>query len=593
MSNLKNIQTAKDISDLAQILGYSKQTFSYIIYSSSRENKYKKFTIRKRSGGKRNIQSPFPKLKLLQTKISSLLYSCLSEIAVKHNRTNSFSHGFMPGRSIATNAQAHRNKRWVLNIDLENFFPSIHFGRVQGILTKDTAYSFNQDVARILAQICTLEDGLPQGAPTSPIISNIVARPLDLRLVALAKKYKCVYTRYADDITFSTNQKHFPNQLAFIDSEGKTKVSQKLITEIENSGFSINENKTRLQPKTERQSVTGLIVNRRVNVTREYKKYVRAMVDGYIKNDDFYIPKPFIHRFENKKNKGCSSPNVLQGMLGFIDKIDLFSHKNIEELNDAEFLLKINKSYTTNQLTSQEKVYKKFLFYKNFYSSVTPTIIMEGKTDNTHISHALRILGKKYPELSSQNSNHIYQPSFRIIASEPKRTNAIMGLCGGAPSIGIFAKEYGSDFSSKENKFSWKASGKQTMPTIIILDDDSGYKGFKKTYGDSKIKLGINECTCQLKDNLYLIKIHPSETKKNRAIEELYPDWVLNHEINGKTFNLSNKSFDLKKYYGKVEFAEIVIPQLFNQIDFSDFERLFNEIRICISHWLSQKDHYV
>ena len=593
MSTLKKIQAAKDISDLAQILGYSKQTLAYIVYGLDRESQYKKFRIKKRSGGKRDINAPQSRLKLLQRKLSFLLYDCLAEIAEKHNRTNSFSHGFMPNRSIATNAQIHRNKRWVLNIDLEDFFPSIHFGRVRGILIKDLAYNFNPDVATVISQICCLDDGLPQGAPTSPILSNIVTRPLDLRLTALAKKYKCVYTRYADDLTFSTNQKEFPTEISFIDKNGNTEISEKLKREITDSGFEINNKKTRLQSKNDRQSVTGLIVNKRVNVPREYRKYVRAMVDGFVKTDDFFIPKPFKHRFENKLNIGCSSSNVLQGMLGYIDKIDLFSEKNLKELDEEEFSLKIKKSYSTKELTSQEKLYKKFLFYEKFYSSNTPIIILEGKTDNSHIRHATRSLGHKFPDLCTQNSEKIYQPLFRILACEPKRTNAIIGLCGGAPSIGLFTQEYGLEFSDKDKKFLWKNSGRQTMPSIIILDDDKGYQNFKKVYPESKIQEKINDCTSHVKSNLYLIKIHPSKTKTNRAVEDLYPDWVIDYKLDGRSLNLSNQSFDLKKFYGKVDFSEKIIPELFNRIDFSDFERIFLEIRICMQHWRNQANRFV
>ncbi|MEN2388658.1 retron Ec67 family RNA-directed DNA polymerase/endonuclease [Comamonas sp. A7-5] len=593
MSTLKKIQAAKDISDLAKILGYSKQTLAYIVYGLDRESQYKKFKIKKRSGGKREINAPKSKLKLLQRKISFFLYDCLSEISISHNRTNSFSHGFMPDRSIATNAQTHRNKRWILNIDLKDFFPSIHFGRVRGILIKDNAYNLNPNIAQIIAQICCLDDGLPQGAPTSPILSNIVTRPLDLRLTALAKKHKCVYTRYADDITFSTNQKEFPAEIAHIDSSGSTLISKTLKDEINGSGFDVNNQKTRLQSRKDRQSVTGLIVNKRVNVPREYRKYVRAMVDGYIKNDDFSIPRPLEHRSENKQNSEVSSSNVLQGMLGFIDKIDLFSEKNINELNEDQFLLKTNKSYSTKELSSQEKVYKKFLFYEKFYASKTPILILEGKTDNSHIRYATRNLGSKYPDLCFKNSDNTYQPLFRILACEPKRTNAIIGLCGGAPSIGVFAQEYGSVFSNKEKKFSWRTTGRQTMPSIIILDDDDGYKDFKGRYPESKIQEKINDFTYHLKSNLYLIKIHPSTSKKNRAIEDLYPDWVLKHQLNGRTLNLSNQSFDLKKYYGKSDFAEKVIPELYKNIDFSDFETLFNAIRNCIEHWTNQANRFV
>lgn len=165
------------------------------------------------------------------------------------------SHAFQKEKSIITNAQIHRNKRFVLNIDLENFFNSFHFGRVKGFFEKDKNFKVPPDVALIIAQLTCYQGVLPQGAPSSPIITNLICRILDLRILKLAKKYKLDYSRYADDLTFSTNIRSF-------DAQEKEFLSV-LETEIKRAGFKINTKKTRLQFNNSRQEVTGLIVNKK------------------------------------------------------------------------------------------------------------------------------------------------------------------------------------------------------------------------------------------------------------------------------------------------------------------------------------------
>ena len=112
-------------------------------------------------------------------------------------------------KSIYTNAAIHRNKRFVLNMDLQNFFDSFHFGRVRGFFIKNRNFNCTNEIATMIAQIVCYKGKLPQGAPSSPVITNLICGSLDYRISKLSKKYKLDYTRYADDITFSTNNRHF------------------------------------------------------------------------------------------------------------------------------------------------------------------------------------------------------------------------------------------------------------------------------------------------------------------------------------------------------------------------------------------------
>ena len=259
MSKLQRLRNAKTLHEVAKILGYFPSGLSYILYRLPDSAKYRSFTIPKRNGGVRHIDAPQDALSLLQSRLANLLYDCINELQKATPSRRSLAHGFEKGRSIITNASLHRKRRYVLNLDLEDFFPSINFGRVRGFFIKDHHFSLDQRVATILAQIACYNNQLPQGSPCSPVISNLVAHILDARLARFAKTHKCTYSRYADDITFSTNRKGFPPELAYI-VPGTTNtwvLSTSLRGKIEQSGFRINDRKTRMQLLTSRQVKIG------------------------------------------------------------------------------------------------------------------------------------------------------------------------------------------------------------------------------------------------------------------------------------------------------------------------------------------------
>jgi len=210
----KNIKTKKEF---AKLIGYKESALNYILFGISKENQYKTFIIPKKSGGVRIINAPNSHLKSLQSRLADYLNITYKGMFKTINPNNSLSHGFRTDHSIITNAKKHRNKRFVFNIDLKDFFPSLNFGRVRGFFIKNNHFQLNKDLSTMIAQIACYENGLPQGSPASPIISNLITHILDIRLVNLAQKFGCSYSRYADDITFSTNLKEFPATIAKID----------------------------------------------------------------------------------------------------------------------------------------------------------------------------------------------------------------------------------------------------------------------------------------------------------------------------------------------------------------------------------------
>lgn len=235
---------------------------------------YVRFTIPKRRSGERVILAPKRELKAIQRHI-------LDEIVGRVPGSEQ-AHGFVPGRSIVTNAEVHVGQNVVLNMDLKDFFPSITYPRVRGVFIS-LGYSFA--VGSTLALLCTgrervayERDGKPlyisigerhlvQGAPTSPAISNLVARKLDRRLAGLAASKSFNYTRYADDLSFSGAA--LDDTLRILD------VAQRIIAD---EGFAPHPDKIRIYRQSSRQIVTGLVVNNRVNVPRTLRRQLRAIL---------------------------------------------------------------------------------------------------------------------------------------------------------------------------------------------------------------------------------------------------------------------------------------------------------------------------
>ncbi len=263
---------------LAEAMGITLNELRFLAYQrkTSRINHYQRFQIVKKTGGLRDIAAPMPRLKRVQY---WLLDNILHKLAL-HNA----AHGFVPGRSIISNAQPHTAKALVINLDLENFFPSIRYARVKGLF-KSLGYS--ESLATVLGLLCTeaavdeiILDGetwfvmrgerhLPQGAPTSPMISNLLARSLDRRLQGIATKYGYAYTRYADDLSFSCEKPYTANVTRLLWAVRQT---------VQEEGFKLHPDKTRLMHQGRRQEVTGLVVNQHLSLERKTLRRFRALL---------------------------------------------------------------------------------------------------------------------------------------------------------------------------------------------------------------------------------------------------------------------------------------------------------------------------
>jgi RNA-directed DNA polymerase len=237
----------------------SAKLLNYYAYHK-KETRYRTFQIPKRTRGEmRTIKAPDHGLLRLQR----LLLTCLT---ASFTTSHDASHGFVPGRSVLTNAQPHAGHRFVLNLDLRNFFANTHIGRVVAVLQLPP-FGLAKEAAYLIANLCCDQGCLPQGAPTSPLLTNAVCQRLDRRLHELAARHRCTYTRYADDLTFSGNRPVF-----------RSGFHQQLNAILEAEGYQQNETKQRLQTPETRQEVTGIIVNECPNVPREYIRQIRAML---------------------------------------------------------------------------------------------------------------------------------------------------------------------------------------------------------------------------------------------------------------------------------------------------------------------------
>jgi RNA-directed DNA polymerase len=199
LSILKSLKEAASLNDLAAILGYKPSALAYIIYKLPVAQKYKKFTIHKSDGGERDICAPNERLKTVQRRLANLLYACRNEIDA-NSGLRPVSHAFRRKHSIITNARRHKRRRYVLNLDLKDFFAMFNFGRVRGVFIHNNNFKLNDKVATIIAQIASFENVLPQGSPCSPVIADLIAHLLDVRPVRLAKQHNLTYSRYADDL---------------------------------------------------------------------------------------------------------------------------------------------------------------------------------------------------------------------------------------------------------------------------------------------------------------------------------------------------------------------------------------------------------
>lgn len=293
-----------------------KQITFYCNPRRTERKRYINFTIPKKSGGERIISAPVRGLKSILFSLNTLLQALYEP--------SKYAMGFVLGRSVVDNARIHINQRYIYNIDLKDFFPSIDKSRVWKRLTLPP-FNLESKMADIIAGLCSMciEDSgnvryvLPQGAPTSPILTNAICDTLDRRLGAVAKRFGMHYSRYADDITFSSMHYVYGKDSEFI------KELHRIINE---QNFTINESKTRLQITGKRQEVTGLIVSDKINVTQKYAREIKTILHiwdkyGYIAARESYIKAHSVNAVVAKPHGFPKLELVIAGKLQYMKMV--------------------------------------------------------------------------------------------------------------------------------------------------------------------------------------------------------------------------------------------------------------------------------
>ncbi|HHF3231904.1 TPA: retron Ec67 family RNA-directed DNA polymerase/endonuclease [Vibrio diabolicus] len=574
------LKQAKTKPELASILGVSAAFLTRTLYRpgvlSHVNSHYHQFDITKKSGGVRTISAPSDELKDLQRKLSDLLLDCKGVIHLDNKVECSLSHGFERERSIITNARIHRGKKNVLNLDLEDFFGSFNFGRVRGYFIANRDFKLDPHIATTIAQIACYKDSLPQGSPCSPVIANLITNSLDIKLSKLAKRNGCTYTRYADDITFSTRKKSFPTSI--VKNVENVTLGSKLLGEIRRAGFSVNPKKTRLQFKDSRQEATGLVVNKKVSVKSEYWRLTRAMAHSLFKTGKFKVAEQ-----DDSYREGHLSE--LEGRLTFIDSIDFYNNlehkKKPEPKSEPKIHTGINKF--RGRLNSREKVYGRFLQYKHFFANEYPTILTEGKTDNVYLKSALSQLQAFYPNLVNPKSDKTkYSPKLKF-PDLNRKTMYLLDIGDGATPFVRFVQRYVDDLKHFENK-------KANNPVILVLDNDTGPKDLLN-HLVNKVKSCPNDMVTlkssgfiHLFHNLYLILTPLNAGGKDSAMEDLFDAATLGTVIDGKTFSPA-EHIDISKHYGKHIFSTKVVRSNKAKINFDKFKYIFDEIEKVKQHF--------
>ena len=307
----KGLPVFDTVADLSEATGLKISDLKFLSYHRkiAGTSHYIRFSVPKKSGGRRVISAPMPKLKSLQ---HWTLEAILNKIPV-HTAAN----GFVIQKSILTNAIIHTGKDIVTNIDLKDFFPTINYARVKGLFVK---LGYAEKISTILALICTEPereevtlDGkkyyvatgkrvLPQGAPTSPAITNIICYKMDCRFKGMADKMGFAYSRYADDLSFSAS------------GSEAIKNIQKLIWRVKkiitDEGFIIHPKKIKVMRKGARQEVTGIVVNKKPGINRKMLHRFRALIQQISKTG-----------LENKKWKGGNIAAEMTGYANFVAQV--------------------------------------------------------------------------------------------------------------------------------------------------------------------------------------------------------------------------------------------------------------------------------
>lgn len=572
---------------------------------------YTTFSIPKKyNNGVRHITSPKESLKGLQKILDNAIKNQLN---MNHFKFGKYDQAFQKKKGIFLNAQIHRNKKYILHVDLKDFFSSIHFGRVSGFFYKNHIFELNRSMSYFFADLLCYKGILPQGAPTSPIIANLIGEKLDTNLLNLCKKYHFNYTRYADDLTFSTNDVLIvKNKLNFFISE--------LDGAVANNGFKINWEKFHIDNPTVRHTVTGLSNNIRVSSKSEFYKRTRAMADSFYMDNTFFDAGKEYNGYTQSLLK--KALQVLEGRFAFIKDIEdknrnlYISHKSGDEYHKITAVDFKEHHYIPDKIDGRIKFpaiysgkiysYSKFIFFKVFLSGEYMNVFVEGKTDSRYIKTANKALKTELPlkfiDFETQNNKGTQFSTIFNLNRGGDGLRKLLEMYTGSlkfdeddPSLSSRLISYWSYFKKKLIPikpnvilldFELSSNNKPLSKMINCICNFPKIEDDKKTIKDKLIKTGFYHVL----GNLYIATTTDlTGNTTERAIEDYFPDEFLNDPFGNKTVCFENapciKKDSIKKKYKTIRKNDfsLYIRSLSNKPQlFSNFEcllKIFDSIK--------------
>lgn len=405
-------RSLRERADVARLLQVAPRYLSFYLYVWPRGKRYRTYSLPKRSGGIRTIMAPIGPIKELQRRLNAIL-SCL--YAPKPP-----VHGFVTGKSILSNAGAHCGANVVLNVDLKNFFPCITFPRVRGLFMA-APYCLPIEPATVIADLCCFDGILPQGAPTSPVISNMVCSRMDSELWGLARASGSIYSRYADDITFSTRLHIFPSSIAKpIHDQGLIQTGDVLRSIIETNGFEINNAKVHLKDRYDSQRVTGLVVNQLPNVPRDYVRQIRSKLHALETYGKLLEGGKLLLAIGEQVSTAydqAAAEKVLRHLQGQIEFVGMVKgHDNTTYQALRQRLVELSTSLATQRAgeTATDSKPKET-------KTVKLQIATEGLSDRLHLKYAL----KRFKSRNKYTNLQLRFIDWRPIASESSEVDSV------------------------------------------------------------------------------------------------------------------------------------------------------------------------
>lgn len=551
---MSKINEIKKLEDLSKVISFKIKTLTYLLYIKKPESFYTTFYREKKNGEKREINAPSGLLLAVQKNLARQL----EKLYLDKFPNNNIAHAFIPGKSIYTNTLMHIKKKYIIHADLKDFFSSFHFGRVKGFFEKNKSFMYDNKLSIQISNLLCFNGKLPQGAPTSPIITNFICQAMDYHISKLSKKYHLIYSRYADDLIFSSNDKKVMEYYdEFYDQLKKV---------VGGCGFIINEDKTNFAKPNDRHLVTGLVINKKINFPLEFYRKTRAMAYFFYKNNYAFCDDVQVNK------------HVIEGRFSFI--------KQVMKWNKAEQRIK-------GALNPRLNEYRKFIFYTKFYNLDKPLLITEGPTDIKYIKAALINYKLDYPTLIKEiDGRYVYSFSsfnrtkniVEFFKCSKEGADAITNLTRFFYDIGPEVKDK-KFYVNFYYYFSKICNFKPKFPIICIYDNELGDKNkpIYKLKNEAQLSFDSNISCILNNTNMYILPIPKNNAATDIEIEDLLPDEILKIELEGRTFDRKDKT-DSKTTFGKKVLSNYVYDNA-KTINFEKFKPLLNEIKNIIGRY--------